>query len=371
VIVVTQSLDGIVKVTVQVSPLSVVNSAFNLGLIVGPSAVISAANRVKIYSGADDMLAQGWVGTEHEYLAAQIYFSQTPRPSKIAIGRWDTTGVETALQAITACRAANNDWYAVYLVDAVKADILLIAAYIETATPLSTFFYDTQDAAVLSGTAGNVMITLQAAKRHRTFGQYSTSAYAAVAAMGYAMSANSGLANSAYTLAYKTEVGILPEVLTTTQVNTILGYGGNIYTNYGATYNLLVQGTMADGVSFDEVLNLDVLTNAVQTAVMNALTSAPKIPQAEEGVGLLVSAITEPCNAARIRGAIAPGVWKAAPVLGLKTGDTLSTGYMVLADTIANQSQADRDARKSPPIYVPIKLAGAIEHVVIGIIVNR
>ena len=57
--------------------------------------------------------------------------------------------------------------------------------------------------------------------------------------------------------------------------------------------------------------------------------------------------------------------------MNLKTGDALSTGYMVLADTLANQSQADRDARKSPPIYVAVKMAGAIEHVVIGIVVNR
>lgn len=367
----TQSLSSIVNVTVQVSPISAVNSAFNLGLIVGDSTVISVADRVKLYSGTDDMISGGWTGTEPEYLAAQIYFSQSPRPDKVAVGRWDTTGTETATQAVTACRAKNGDWYAVYVCDAIKADILAIAAYIETATPLSLYFYDTQDAEVPAGTAGNVMVTLNSLKRHRTFGQYSTSDHAVAAAMGYAMGANTGLANSAYTLAYKTEVGVMPEDLTTTEVDTVLGYKGNVYTNFGATYDLLVQGTMADGVSFDEVLNLDVLTNEIQTAVMNSLTQAPKIPQTEDGVSLLVSAITDPCENARVRGVIAPGIWNAAPVLNLKTGDTLSTGYMVLAESIANQSQTDRDARKSPPIYVPIKLAGAIEHVVIGIIVNR
>jgi hypothetical protein len=478
-----QALTNIVNVTVQVSPLSVVNSAFNLGLIIGSSAVISTINRVKVYSGTDDMLANGWIGTEPEYLAAQIYFSQKPRPNKVAIGRQDlapalianptaaptlatvtvggvlpaatyyvryswvspngetmvspeaniiTTGTtstvtvtipalpagatlsgiyigtavgtgtkqgttattsytqsaalvagaaapgtnttntaETPVIAVAACRSSNTDWYAVYVCDSAKTNILTVAAYIETATPLSVYFYDTRDAEVLAGTAGNVMATLQTLKHHRSWGQYSTPLYAAASAMGYAMGANTGLANSAYTLAYKSEPGILPEVLNTTQANTILGYNGNIYTSYGASYNLLVQGTMADGVSFDEVLNIDVLTNAVQTAIMNALTSAPKVPQTEDGVSLLVSAITVPCSEARNRGAIAPGVWKAGPILGLKTGDTLSTGYMVLADSLANQSQADRDARKSPPIYVAIKMAGAIEHIVIGIIVNR
>lgn len=367
----TQSLSNIASVTVQVSPLSTVNNTFNLGLIVGPSTIISATDRVKVYSGTDDMTSEGWTGSESEYLAAQMYFNQTPRPSKVAIGRWNNTGTETAVQAVTACRAANNDWYAVYVCDSVKADIEAISAYIETATPLSAYFYDTKDSDVLAGTAGNVMDTLKQAARHRTWGQYSTVSYAGVAAMGYAMGANTGLANSAYTLAYKTEVGVTPEVLTTQQVQTILGYNGNIYTNYGSSYNLLVQGTMADGTSFDEVLNLDVLTNDIQTSVVRALTSGTKVPQTEEGVTLLLNAITVPCNNARKRGVIAPGIWNGAPILSLNTGDTLSMGYMVLADTLANQSQADRDARKSPPIYVAAKMAGSIEHAVIGIVVNR
>jgi hypothetical protein len=368
---VTQSLSDIVDVTVQVSPLSSVNSGFDIGLIVGTSTHISTSERVKEYSGTDDMTSDGWTGDEPEYKAAQIFFSQKPRPNKVVIGRWDNSGSETEVQAVTACRAANRDWYAAYLCDAVKADILAVAGYIETATPLSTYFYDTQDADVLAGTAGNVMDTLEKDKYRRTWGQYSTSDYAAVAAMGYAMGANTGLSNSAYTLAYKTEVGITPEVLTTAQVSTIKGYNGNIYTNYGATYNLLVQGTMADGTPFDEVLNLDVLTNDIQTSVMNSLTQAPKIPQTEDGVTILINSITVPCNNARRRGVIAPGIWNGAPILSLKTGDTLSTGYMILADTLANQSQADRDARKSPPIYVAVKMAGAIEHAVIGVVVNR
>jgi hypothetical protein len=369
--ILTQPLSSIVDVSITVSPLSVVNSGFNVGLIIGKSTKITPVVRTKIYASPDAMIADGWVGTEPEYLAAIVYFSQSPRPSKLVIGRWDGTGAETAAQAVTACRASSNDWYAAYVTGAVKADIIAVSALVEAMSPTSVFFYDTADAEVLAGTTNNVMDTIHKANAHRSFGQYSTSSNAAVAAMGYAMGANTGLANSAYTLAYKKEVGITPEVLTSTQLNTILGYKGNVYTNYGAAYDLLVQGTMADGVSFDEVLNLDVLKNNIQTAIMNALTGSTKIPQDESGVSQLVATITDPCNSARIRGIISPGIWKAAPILGLATGDTLSTGYMILAESLANQSQTDRDARKSPPIYVATKLAGAMEHVVIGVVVNR
>lgn len=347
---------------------------FNLGLIVGSSTIISDTTRVKVYSGTDDMTAQGWLGTEPEYLAAQTYFSQVPRPTNVAIGRWDlaaTPTPETALQAVTNCRNANSQWYSVYVCGAAKTDILNVAQYIETATPLSTLFYDTKDSDVLAGTAGNVMATLQSDKYQRSFGQYSTSSYAGAAAMGIAMGSSTGNPNSAFTMAYKNEVGITPEALTSAQVTTITGYNGNLFTNYGGSYNLLVQGTVANGTYFDEVLNLDIISSNIQSAIVTALTTAPKIPQTSDGVTLLVNAITNPCSDARKMGIVAPGQWNGSPILGLNTGDTLSNGYLILADTIDNQSQADRDARKAPPIYVALKLAGAIEHAVIGVVVNQ
>ncbi|MCV5837762.1 DUF3383 domain-containing protein, partial [Escherichia coli] len=44
------------------------------------------------------------------------------------------------------------------------------------------------------------------------------------------------------------------------------------------------------------------------------------------------------------------------------SGDTLTKGYYVYADAVANQAQSDREARKSPVIQAAIKLAGAIHY---------
>ena len=70
-------------------------------------------------------------------------------------------------------------------------------------------------------------------------------------------------------------------------------------------------------------------------------------------------------------GFIAPGQWNGSACLTLKTGDYLQQGYVVLSEAIDDQDQADRDARKAPPIYVCTKLAGAIESVIIQVNVNR
>lgn len=367
----TLLLSDIVEISVVLSPVATIRSGFNIGLIVGSSTHISASDRVKVYTGIAGMIADGFLSTEAEYKAATLYFSQNPKPTKVAIGRWDTTGSETALQAITACRVKNTDWFACYLCGAVKADILAIAPYIEAVEPDSAFFYTTADADVLAGTAGNVMLTLKAALYMRTIGQYSTYQDAAVSIMGYAMGANTGLANTAYTLAYKSEVGVTPEVLTADQLAIMEDQNGNYYVNRGNTYNVFQQGIMANGMHFDELINLDMLKNDIQLAVMDLLTGVSKVPQNESGITLLVSAITSPCNSARDRGFLSPGIWNAPSILNLDTGDTLSQGYVILTETIDSQSELDRSSRIAPPIYVCVKLAGAIEFVAIQINVNR
>ena len=110
----TLPLSDIVDVSVNVGPVAQVRTNFNLGLIIGQSTIISASDRVKTYSKLGDMTADGWTGNEPEYLAAQLYFSQTPQPGHIAVGRWVNTGEtpETAVAAVTACRNTNAEWYA-------------------------------------------------------------------------------------------------------------------------------------------------------------------------------------------------------------------------------------------------------------------
>lgn len=370
----TLPLSDIVSVTVQVSPAATVRSGFNLGLIVGKSTIITPLARVAVYNSLSDMLAAGFTSLMPEYLAAILYFSQPSSPtkvSKVAIGRWDGTGSETAVQAVTACRAANTDWYGCMICDAVAADIVAVAAYVETIALSSALFYTTADAAVLAGTAGNVMLLLKAAQYSSTIGQYSTTPYAIAAILGYAMGANTGLINSSFSLAYKAEVGVTPEVLTEAQITLIKGQNGNVYINRGNTYSLFEQGVMANGVHFDETLGLDMLTNSIQIAVMNLLSGIAKVPQTEGGIALMIMAINGPCINARDTGFIAPGVWGAGPILSLQTGDSLSQGFLILSGAIADQSATDRAARVSPPIYVCIKIAGAIEYAMIQVNVNR
>lgn len=365
----TLPLSDIVNVSVAVGPVTTVRTSFNLGLIIGSSTIINTKTRVKTYSKLADMTADGWLGTEEEYHAAQIYFSQSPKPNKVAIGTW--VAPETKVAAVTACRGINTEWYACTFCGAEKADILAIAAYIDSCDPVSAYFATTSDSDVLAGTAGNVLEALKTNKVHRTLTQYSTSQDGVVAIMAYAMAANTQAANSAYTLKFKQEAGVATENLTSTQVVLIENNNGNVYVNRGSVYNIFEQGVTADGTHFDELIGLDVLTNNLQTAAVNALVTNSKIAQTDDGIDELLNYLTVPLEAARTVGFIKDGIWEASSILSVKTSDTLTRGYKIIADSISKQSQTDREARKAPPIYILVKLAGAIEYVSINLYINR
>ena len=368
------NLTPIVDVNVNLSLKSAARVGFNLGLIIGKSTVIPTAERVRVYTSADAMIEDGFTLTSPEYKAALLYFNATTQPDRLAIGLQGAD--ETVAVAAAACRAANSEWYAFTVCGATVEEVAELAAWAESANPKSYYMYTIATAAVLDSTGAetDTFIALKKKNYRRSLGQYcsQTDTPDAIAAiMGYAMGANTGTADSAFTLAYKTEVGVTVESVSEAQVDYVLANNGNIYVNRAASYDVFQQGCGADGTPFDEVLNLDMLCNEITLNVMDLLYQNRKIPQTEAGVSSIVNVINVACNKFVNNGFIAAGNWNGAKCLNLKNGDFLTAGYLVQSEAIASQSQADRDARKAPPIYVCCKLAGAIEHVTIEVNVNR
>jgi hypothetical protein len=366
----TLPLSDIVDVTVSMSAMSTALKGFNVGMIVGNSTTITPTIRVKEYSDTDSMIADGFTSSSAEYKAAVLYFSQSPRPNKVVIGRWDTAGAETITTALADCRTKNTNWYGFTICGAIKATIQLAAAYAETSSPKSAYFCNTSDSDVKPNTAGNILSTLKGLSYSRTVAMYSSTTDAAAAVLGYAMGANTRLANSAYTLAFKTLVGVEVDDLTATELSNIKGNNGNVYINRGNTYNLLENGVTPNGRYYDEVLNTDMLVNDIQSGIIDLLSSVSKVPQTDAGATQIVGSITAACSDSVDRGFLAPGVWTAATFKSVNTGDMLNAGYIILSDSVDSQSPADRANRMAPNIYVLCKLAGAIQNVKIQVMVN-
>jgi hypothetical protein len=379
----TFNLDSVVDIVVQVSPLAAPRATFNELLIVGSTDVIETTERVGLYEDPDDMLTDGFQVTDPEYIAALIYFGQSPAPRRLWVGRQDLsiTPGESCLEALQECRDANFDWYIGICLNAEKEDHQAIAEWVESAVPSTLYAFTTADEDVLATTTSppGIFEYLKSLSYSRTLGQYSTdqsgnypnNIYAVVAIMGYVCGQNSGLANSAFTLKFKEEVGIATEPLSATDRGYIENQNGNLYLSYGNYYKWFEQGKMANGSFFDEKINLDMLVNNIQLNVSDLLNSNPKIPQTDAGVTQLIHVVNQACEMAVTVGFLAPGEWTGVNLLNLKNGDTLPKGYLVQAGSLSDQSDADRQARKSPPLYVAIKEAGAIHSVIIGVYVNR
>ena len=105
-------IDDIVNVVVSTAGAATPRDGFNIGLIVGKSTRIEVSERCRVYSGLEAMLDDGFAVTDPEYKAATLYFAADPAPSKVVIGVCGAD--ESWVDAITACKAANNSWYAVY-----------------------------------------------------------------------------------------------------------------------------------------------------------------------------------------------------------------------------------------------------------------
>lgn len=374
------SLKKDVDVTVNLSPRALPRNGFNIGAIIGKTTVITTTDRVKAYGEPSEMLEDGFALTDPLYLGAVEYFKQQDNLGAslseiyiIAVGKKTVEGQqvdETYVEALTDARAKSTEWYGFTTCEAISdSDLEDIADAVEV-MDANMYMANTSSSTALVDNASNIIKIINAKKYDRTIITYHTSNYYSCGLLGYAMGANTGLRNSAYTLKFKQIAGQVASDLTTSQVNTIEKYYGNCYvTRADAQYE---QGTCASGTWFDEMINLDKLVNDIQLNVYDLLYSLPKEPQTEAGHNDIAGVISQACEQARKIGFIGEGLkWRRSSILSLSKGDILPTGYLIQWDEVNNQSDADRDARKSQTFYVCINLAGAIHSVVIQVNVSR
>ncbi|AMG44719.1 hypothetical protein AL520_09265 [Achromobacter xylosoxidans] len=91
------SISRIVKVDIVMSPLAAGTRDFGALLLVGSSPVIDVNERIREYSGIDDV-ANDFGTTAPEYRAAVLFFSQSPQPNQLFIGRWAQTATAGLLR---------------------------------------------------------------------------------------------------------------------------------------------------------------------------------------------------------------------------------------------------------------------------------
>lgn len=166
--------------------------------------------------------------------------------------------------------------------------------------------------------------------------------------------------NSAMTMHLK-ELSEPAEDYSQTDIDAAETVGLDLYTSIKNTSVVLTSG--ANGY-VDNRYNLIAYIDAVQTDAFNLLKgTGTKIPQTTKGVNQLVDTNEQTTRRFVRAGVFAPGTWSSPDYFGDK--DTFDrnveqNGFYILAGSLADQSPADRAARKSPVVQIAVKNAGAI-----------
>lgn len=193
----------------------------------------------------------------------------------------------------------------------------------------------------------------------------------AAAYMARAHTVNFNAQNSALTMNLK-ELNAVPEDYTETELNQAKAVGLDVYTTIKDVPVVLSSNKNSP---MDDVYNLISYVDACEVGAFNFLRgTSTKVPQTTPGMNALVDSLEKVSTQYVRAGFIAPGTWLSPDSFGDQQTflrNIEQNGYYWLAGPISEQSQADRDARKSTVIQHAIKFAGAIESVDVVINFNR
>lgn len=368
------SLNDIVNVSVTWQSVPVSARNFGALLIVGDSGVLSSTEQVRQYSSLTGVAGDFSI-TSPEYLAASVFFGQSPQPSLLYIGQ--VRSGETPLTSVQRLRQNVGAWYAVGFALAnnvlTSSDIEAVSSYIEGVSPSSLFLVTTQDSEVLEASSTtDVAATLQASEATRTVVQYSTSsAYAVFSLFGLFATVDYNGYNTVISAKFKQEPGVTAETLTEQEAGVLDGKNVNYLATYQNGSTFLQQGKTSGGRWIDALIGVDAFANALQTNGINTLASLPRVPQTQAGVSMLETSYIQACEQFARNGLIATDqVWQGPTIGTLKTGQTLSSGYYLYSTPLNQQSTSDRAARKAPSMQLCVNLAGSVNSSLLNVTVE-
>ena len=333
------TLSQIVDVQITRQTTAPTQAGFGTMLFLTDTVPVAFTERVREYTEASQLIDDGFADTDSAYLAAQQYFGQELAPQKIKIGREDA-GDASLAATISAIRDEDDDWYALAAYTHAKADVLALAAVVETLSKI--YGYSTDDADVITTAIDDVASSLAALGYDRTFGLYSDDGeekYAECGWLGGQLPTDPG----SITWKFKSIAGIAPDdTLTPTQKTNALGKSINTYTTI-AGVAITEEGVMASGEFIDVMRGVDFMTARIQENVYASLVNLPKIPYTDKGVAIIESDVREILQLSIRQGILSNDP---APV--------------VTVPKVAEVLYANRAARLLPDVKFEGTLSGAI-----------
>ncbi|SFC86103.1 DUF3383 domain-containing protein [Pragia fontium] len=334
---------------------------------VGQRFIIKAKNAGQQHS-VDYVVDSALSGT---YIGKLLQL-ENGQAEKLKGGDAATISVQSLPEAFTALQNKNPNWYAASIVAALTDSEIQAASDWIQASDKKVLGLTTLKSSHIENSNGNIFKKLVDKQNDRTVVLYDKNdQYAINSWLARALAVNFSANNSTITMKFKSLPGVSADDLTLTEANKCKALGLNYYTYFDQAA-MVAEGTVLGKRFFDEVHILDWFIDAVEKETFAVLYQSPtKVPLTDAGTARLIAAVKKVCLEGIKNGAFAPGVWNGDSFGTLNSGDRLDDGFYVWADTVDNLSISDREQRKSPPIQVAVKLAGAIHSVDVMVNFNR
>lgn len=296
-------------------------------VVTGLTSIINASTQPLTASGTNTLIL-----TADE---AGVGFTIAVTANLSAAATVANAGVGTDLAAI---KAIDNDWYALILCDGAAATIMGAAAWIESERKI--YVASNADAAVIAAGTTDIASRLKAKSYTRTAFIYSANHGSGTegAALGNVLPRVPG----AWTIKFKSLVGITADALTDTQFTVAKSKNANVYTTVAGA-GMLEEGIVASGEFLDVIVGIDWIHANMQADAFQALRDEPKIPYTNAGAGVIESIIRN-----RLQLAITNGILAADP------------SPVIVVPLVADQDPADKAVRRLAGITFAATLAGAV-----------
>lgn len=273
----------------------------------------------------------------------------------------EVLSAETQVAAITALKALVNFKGACFITGDTDLVIADLAAWAQANSVLMYDVFDSAANLVLNAST-NVCWAIKLASQTNYRMLYSKAGNRKMAAsyMARAHVVNFAAERSALTMHLKT-LSVSAEEYTQSEITAAKAVGLDIYATIKQLPVILTSGAN-DFV--DNRYNIIAFIDAVQTDMFNLLKqTGTKIAQTQRGVNQLIDQ-GEKTTRGFVRAEVfAPGTWSSPDYFGDRETFERSieaNGFYWMAGKLADQAQADRQARKSPVLQCAVKNAGAI-----------
>lgn len=280
----------------------------------------------------------------HVTLAGVAGYAPTLRVTAGAVEIDDRTADPGLAADLAAVRAEDDDWYALLLDSNSRAEILAVAAIVESLDPRKALFAQTSDTDCLDADSiTDVMYSAADLDRFRTAILYhpTIGAGAAAAYVGNALGYDPGTV----TWKFRELVGLTSYTLTSAQRAAVLGKAGNLIETV-AGRSITCDGKVSGGEWIDVIHGLDWLRARMAERVFGVFVAQPagKVPFSDKGIALLHTEVRAQLQEAQDR-------------------DVLDEGWTTSVPRAAALSSTQRQSRVLPSVTWAGRVTGAIHAV--------